>query len=337
MSNHPPAPSDHFESNTVVVDIVKKHAENADTLLSAGALIRNAREAAGLEITSLAGLLKVPALKLEALEQDRYDLLPDATFARALASSVCRCLKVDPIPVLEQLPPINAPKLKYHDPSINISFRSHNPGRGATLWANISWPVVMAIAVLLLGALIVIFLPVMKQAVDSTQSNLNKPISQTDSISATFSARTVSENRLLPSEQSNEPLMGNLVSGDFTRLSPGLIQTSVSTSATTPLSVSVPAATGSHLMSAKSAELPLSTDIINFRVNSQSSWVEVTDAKGLTVLSRTVTPGEVVNASGILPLTAVVGRANVTQVMVRGKAFEITALARDNVARFEVK
>ena len=90
-------------------------------------------------------------------------------------------------------------------------------------------------------------------------------------------------------------------------------------------------------MRAKSTDLPLSTDIINFRVNSQSSWVEVTDAKGLTVLSRTVTPGEVVNASGTLPLTAVVGRADVTQVMVRGKAFEITALARDNVARFEVK
>lgn len=337
MSNHLPAPSDHFESNTVVVDIVKKYAENADSLLSAGALIRNAREAAGLEITSLAGLLKVPVKKLEALEQDRYDLLPDATFARALASSVCRCLKVDPIPVLEQLPPINAPKLKYHDPNINTSFRSHNPGRGTTLWLNVSWPVLMAIAVLLLGALIVIFLPVIKQAAGSAQLNLNEPVSQTDLISATFSARTLSEDRVLVSEQSNEPLMGNLVSGNSTRLSPGLIQTSVSPSAITPLSVSGPAATGSYLMRAKSTDLPRSTDIINFRVNGQSSWVEVTDAKGLTVLSRTVTPGEVVNASGTLPLTAVVGRADVTQVMVRGKAFEITALARDNVARFEVK
>ena len=55
--------------------------------------------------------LKVPVRKLEALEDDRYDLLPDAVFVRALASSVCRTLKIDPQPVLDRLPQTAAPRL----------------------------------------------------------------------------------------------------------------------------------------------------------------------------------------------------------------------------------
>ncbi|HYE38489.1 MAG TPA: helix-turn-helix transcriptional regulator, partial [Ramlibacter sp.] len=52
--------------------------------VTAGALLRDAREAAGLHVATLAANLKVPVRKLEALEEDRYDLLPDAVFVRAL-------------------------------------------------------------------------------------------------------------------------------------------------------------------------------------------------------------------------------------------------------------
>ena len=60
--------------------------------LSAGTILCQAREAAGLHIAVLAVSLKVPVAKLEALETDRLDELPDAVFARALAASVCRQL-----------------------------------------------------------------------------------------------------------------------------------------------------------------------------------------------------------------------------------------------------
>ncbi|MFA7558784.1 MAG: helix-turn-helix transcriptional regulator, partial [Hydrogenophaga sp.] len=66
--------------------------------------LRRAREEAGLHIVALASALKVPVHKLEALEEGRYDELPDMVFARALASSVCRHLQVDPGPVLDEIP-----------------------------------------------------------------------------------------------------------------------------------------------------------------------------------------------------------------------------------------
>ena len=47
--------------------------------------------------------------------------------------------------------------------------------------------------------------------------------------------------------------------------------------------------------------------------------------------------GQTASATGILPLTVVVGRADMTEVLVRGKLFELAGVAKENVARFEVK
>jgi cytoskeleton protein RodZ len=76
--------------------------------------------------------------------------------------------------------------------------------------------------------------------------------------------------------------------------------------------------------------------VVGFKVRGPS-WVEVTDAKGTVQLRKTMAAGEFVSASGALPLSVVVGRADVTDVEVRGKAFSLAGLAKDNVARFEVK
>jgi cytoskeleton protein RodZ len=69
-----------------------------------GALLRQAREAQGLHIAALAAAIKVSPRKLDALEGDRWHELPDATFTRALARTVCRTLRIDPAPVLAGLP-----------------------------------------------------------------------------------------------------------------------------------------------------------------------------------------------------------------------------------------
>jgi cytoskeleton protein RodZ len=72
--------------------------------VSAGQVLRQAREAAQIHRASLAAMLKVPAKKIEALENDDWQALPDLAFTRALASSICRQLKIDPQTVLALLP-----------------------------------------------------------------------------------------------------------------------------------------------------------------------------------------------------------------------------------------
>ncbi len=256
--------------------------------ISAGGLLKQAREAAGLHIAALAVALKVPVKKLEALESDRFDLLPDAVFVRALAASVCRTLKIDAAPVLQRLPQTSSPKLTYQGAGINVPFRPSGDRVSPSIWTQISRPAVLAGLILLMGALVLIFLPALP---DMSRADAAKP-SVGDHEPASLGI-AVSSALLTPAQPIAAP--GN------------------------PASVAL-----------------ISTDIVVFSAQSES-WVEVTDSKGRVVLSRILNAGEVVGATGTLPLAAIVGRADAIAVQVRGKAFDLSAVAKNNVARFEVK
>jgi cytoskeleton protein RodZ len=76
--------------------------------------------------------------------------------------------------------------------------------------------------------------------------------------------------------------------------------------------------------------------IVMFKATG-SSWIQVTDAKGTVVLKRLLGAGESAMATGQLPLAVLVGRVDATTVEIRGKPFDLASVARDNVARFEVR
>jgi cytoskeleton protein RodZ len=67
------------------------------------------------------------------------------------------------------------------------------------------------------------------------------------------------------------------------------------------------------------------------------SWVGVTNKNGKQLLGRTLAAGESVGFSEGLPFTVRVGNVAGIQVQVRGQAFDLKDLNKDNVARFEVK
>ena len=73
--------------------------------VAAGAMLHAARQAIGMPIEVLAASLKVSVAKLQALEAGDLDALSSPVFVRALASSVCRQVKLAPEAVLAKLPP----------------------------------------------------------------------------------------------------------------------------------------------------------------------------------------------------------------------------------------
>jgi cytoskeleton protein RodZ len=75
-----------------------------NTAEGAGAILRKARESKGMHISFLANTLRIPVARVKALEEDRWSDLPDLVFARALAQSVCRQLKIEAAPVLAAMP-----------------------------------------------------------------------------------------------------------------------------------------------------------------------------------------------------------------------------------------
>ena len=125
---------------------------------SAGQMLRALRESAGVDPALLASAMKVSPQKLEALENDRLDQLPDVTFARALASAICRAFGTDPAPVLERMP-VSAPGWRQPAPPINEPFRRSSDRPVAVLTGSLSRPLVIGVVALLLGAVALWLLP----------------------------------------------------------------------------------------------------------------------------------------------------------------------------------
>ena len=319
--------------------------------ITAGTLLRQAREAAGLHVASLAVSLKVPVRKLEALEQDRYDQLTDAVFARALASSVCRTLKVDPQPVLDRLPQTHAPRLVQDHPGLNAPFRA--PGDGAAPgWADqLTKPVYLGVFALLLGALILVFLPTARPSdpavakVDAAAAPLTPaalPAVGGTEVPVAASPDTVPVPN--PGPQSMAPATAVPVSMTAPAPSAPNQPANATAAAGVSLKATGPAAKpAAPALQPASAAVPVAVPVVAapngvvvFRTTGPS-WIEVMDGRGSVALRRLMAAGEAAGASGNLPLTVTIGSVNATSVQVRGKPYDLSKVSRDNVARFEVK
>ena len=318
---------------------------------TAGALLRQAREASGLHIAALAVSLKVPVRKLEALEADRFDDLPDAVFARALASSVCRALKIEAAPVLALLPSGARTRIVSQvESGINTPFRAPGDGPAPSPLEQLSRPAILAVIALLLAALVSLLLPAAQSPASApvatpAESQVPPPVQN-----VAAGAETVSPSEAPTGAAAAAPAGGPSA---LPNAPAATGQPSVSLPATASASPGVPASVASTVASSVSAapaaalprpgatpSMPAATEsasgIVVF-VATAETWVEVVDARGEVALRRILRAGETVGASGSLPLSVVVGRADAARVQVRGKAFDLNPLARDNVARFEVK
>ena len=145
--------------NEPVLDAPQQAMLDAAAGKSAGTLLREAREAAGLHVGALAVSLKVPVKKLEALEADDLEQLPDAVFARALAATVCRSLKVDPEPVLARLPQLHTPPLQVGSQETPVRLDSRGGGMRMPSIGGLPRSVVYLSALLVIGAIAVSLLP----------------------------------------------------------------------------------------------------------------------------------------------------------------------------------
>lgn len=284
---------------------------------SAGAMLRQAREAQGLHIETLAVSLKVPVSKLEALEADHFDLLLDSVFVRALAASVCRTLKIDPLPIMERLPATAMPRLKTDEAGINTPFRLAGEGAGLAFWEQLSKPFVLAILVLLVGVLVLAFFPFeqpldgVRGATPGAASEMSAPASPVlaQSPPAKADAATPAPQSGLALSSSDAPLAMN----------------PAAPASAAPMPVPV----------ASAAPAP-AAGLLVFQAHA-SSWLEVVDAGRVVRARKILNTGEVLAVSGELPLSVVVGSADALEVQVRGKALDLKPLAKNNVARFEVK
>jgi cytoskeleton protein RodZ len=249
-------------------------APAAAPAMTAGGWLREARQKRGLHIVALAAILKVNPDKLQALEADRWQDLPDMTFARALAKTVCRALKVDAGPLMTLLPEIAEFELDVSR-GLNRPFRQSGHDAGFSL-ASLLRPVVWGPALLLILAGLVYVVPAHWLQIGPKAADAADP--------ATAAAKAA------------DPLGA--------------------ASQTTQLQ--------------QEGQLALQVKA------SGASWIEIVDARGQTLLSSLLQPGEMQRVSGQPPLKLLVGNVAATEITLRGNIVDLSTQARDNVARLEL-
>jgi len=298
--------------------------------------LRQAREAAGIHIAALAAALKVPVRKLEALEAGRYDELPDFTFARALASSACRHLKIDPAPVLAQIPQKTVAALG-HVGAINAPFKPANDEPVSSPWGWLSRPAVLVAIALLLAAVVIVFMPsIGRQTVNSVMP----PVASADepepsrepepAVTSTTVADTLAVNAAPASATTHvEPAHAPAAPAAKSTVAPA----PSAPQAVAPVPPAAPAAPSASLSAAAAAT---GTPALSISTKSDT-WLEVSQPGGVVLAKRMLKAGESVEFAGSAPYAVLLGRADSAEVKVHGRPFDLTPFVRNSVARFEVK
>jgi cytoskeleton protein RodZ len=293
--------------------------------VTAGQMLRQARSEAGLHIAALAVSLRVPVKRIEALENGQMDLLPDMVFVRALTSSICQALKIDAQPILDKLPKAALPRLYHDDVAINT------PVGGASSAKN-SWVGELFTSPLLLGFL---FLCLAAAGVYFWPKNTSTTVAAVSVAPIALPEKTLSEAGV---SQAKEVLVVNestsalsLNANSSVSASGSLAASPASMALIADATSSMPATTPSVVNTSVPAD-----SLIVFKATGET-WVEVKSATGGTLFKKLLIAGETAGTSGAVPLTVIVGRADATQVEVRGKPMDLVAIAKSNVARFEVK
>ncbi len=291
---------------------------------TAGALLKAARTANGIHIAALAAAIKVSVRKLELLEADRFDELPDATFARALAQTVCRYLKVDPAPILAKLPHgATVSQLEHVARGLNQPFRDPTIRRDLP---GVSWlgrPAVWLPLLIIVAAVGLWFAP---------PGLLERPswlsLGGSDGAEATSPGTTVIQS-LPPSQEAASETVHSAPPVSEESASAAMPAASAS-----PVSgTAVPALTSTSVATTPQAA-PSGVVVVRARAES---WVEVQDAGGRLLISRLMSAGETVGLDGSFPMRVRVGNAQGTDLVLRGEPVDLTPHVRDNVARLQLK
>lgn len=300
--------------------------------VSAGALLRQARQAQGVALEDLAATLKVPVEKLQALEDEDWQRLPDVVFLRALAQTICRTLHLEAAPVLALLPQqkvtalapqggLNAPMRERGVPSILATNTKHSP-----------WPWVVLLLIVLGGGgyLGVQWMaPEWVRGVSTTVPAPSDPVGD----SPLFSPAVP--------EEGDGGGMGNM--GDVAQAgevptvqAAALMQPALPEEEGAQPGFAAPAP-AAEPAAAPAAQAAASVSPVLRITAKGATWVQVLDAQQRLLIEKILQDGEVFSTSAPKPLTVAVGKADLATVEVNGAPFDVQAVARSNVARFEVK
>lgn len=277
---------------------------------SAGAMLRAAREAAGLSVDAVAQQLKLAPRQVLALEDGDFAKLPGRTFVRGFLRNYARLVNVNAEAVLAALASSAAPvspALHATAPTIG-ELPASDQSRPA--WAR--WLIPITLVAIIATAAIYEFT---RGGSESRRSIQPPPAANEPEPPAAPKAASEAETTLA------NPLAAPA--------SPAATPASTAAAPVNPAAapVSSAAAPASQAAVPAGGEVPL---VLTFR---DSSWTEVRDATGRVLLSQMIPGGQSRTLAGVPPIELVIGNAGEASLSYRGKAIDLVPYTRQNVAR----
>jgi cytoskeleton protein RodZ len=308
-----------------------------------GGALRTARENQGLAIQDIASRLRLSPKQIEAIEADNFAALPEPTIVRGFIRNYAKQLKINAEPLLDAYNVI-VPSADPHElivkPSANMKMTSYKkPNTGRSLLLGL-------LALAGLGTWLFY------------QSYVEKP-SPTAPSAALDSAELLPEAALPVAERTPELQASTeltLPSADATALSSNAVTPPVASTAANPVDASANAAQPNSALPSTApavvppaiqpsvivppetpiATVPSGTAKLEFSAN-QETWVNVVDANGREIYSKTIFAGSRESIDVKPPVNITVGNAGATSMSFNGKSVGLAPHSRNNVAHIKLE
>ncbi len=295
--------------------------ESADAV-SVGEVLRRGRERRGETVADVAYALKLTTRQVEAMEDDRFDLLPGPAFVRGFVRNYARYLGMDGAALLAGFdkalaaPPIELAPLSNADgvmPSGGQSRRAHVP------------------AALVAGVLLLVV--VVGWFFDWFETPAGDPAGGDAAVVAPETVPVPDASDVLaPGEVLAPPVAPQAAAPAAAEAAPsdalGGVVPSPEVATAAPPAAATP--------EAAAPTAPTDASHLTFRFSGES-WIEVRGAGGAVLYSGVNAAGTSRTVQGKPPFGLVIGNARAVGVEYQGKAVDLTPHIRVSVARLTVQ
>lgn len=287
-----------------------------------GPILRAARERKGLSLQDAADSLNLMRGIIEAIEADRYDLLPPRTFVKGYLRSYAKLVEVkeyDVLAAFEQQHPEPGPE------SIQLALpQSRTQPRGHWL----KWLVLLLVLSLLGYAAYQAYVhrgePDDIAAATVSDDEVALPQESTVNETPPLESETVAEVQA-PAAPANS---GQPAEQRLPEEPPRVVEQAV-------VAPAAPIPAPSPAPAEVRAQAPVAEGMLVIEVAGES-WVEITDAAGASVHSALVQGPRTLNLSGKPPFRLIIGNAETVVVRYDGEPVPLAPYTRRHVARLTV-
>lgn len=329
-------------SDDIVVSQSGSHAHgDAQAVeLPLGEVFSAARIAKKLTQQDVSEKLRYSVKQIDALENNKFDVLPDAMITRGFIRNYAKLLEIDAEPLLANYRDCMPDKQLAHL-SVHTSMREVSLTKESLPWLNY---ILGAIVVLLFLLAWFFYMDYrFKEADVPSQAEQKPPVEAADS----SVELTLPEVALPVAERASEYVAnangGSVDVSDIVASPDGAVADARVANQTLSSDSSVAQSPANEAEITQAVSQPALDPVIagakkmvSFSASEQT-WVSVTDKSGRVVFEKTLSAGSTDSFEGLPPLSVVVGNAKATQMSYAGKPVALSAPAGSNVARIRLE